>query len=617
MLMKQMRDNTKWIMLVTALAFVALMVFEWGMDITGISSNSPELGRVGSTPVTMDAYQTAYRNLYEQVSRSQSEPITSQQNREIEDAAWNEVVNQILIRQELERRGIRVTDDEIRQAALVAPPPEFQQAAAFQTDGQFDLAKYQQYIASSADDLLLLQLEAYYRDVIPRGKLLRQVTAGIQVSDAKLWRTFRDENETVAVRFVALDPERRIPDDRAAVSRSEIESYYRANREDFRISAAAEVRLVALPKGATAADSAAVSGRAGELLAELLGGADFAAIAERESADEGSLSRGGELGVVRAGVTLPPSLDSAVFNGPVGRAQGPVQTTFGLHIVRVDQRWGADSASARHILLPFERTDASEMLLLARADSLERLGQNRSLTEVAGILGVEVQSATLTEDFPLAPAVGLAGEGVEWALSEAAVGDVSPVFETQLAFYAVELVSTRAAGYQTVDDVAALIEGTLRLEKKIELAKEEGNRWAAEIRSGSRTLEQVAEENGLTLTAPDPFTRVDFVPGLGRQNAAIGAAFGLQPGQISQVVASGPNAFLIEVLEVTPAEREQFEAIREFRAQQTAQAIQQQRLGEWLEGLRAATRIVDRRQEVFRAAEEAAANGIPGMPRAF
>ena len=37
-MMRQMRENTKWIMIITALAFTALMVFEWGMDATGQSS---------------------------------------------------------------------------------------------------------------------------------------------------------------------------------------------------------------------------------------------------------------------------------------------------------------------------------------------------------------------------------------------------------------------------------------------------------------------------------------------------------------------------------------------------------------------------------------------------
>lgn len=615
MLMKTMRDNTKWIMLVTALAFVALMVFEWGMDITGISGGGMELGRVGGTPVTNDMYQSTYRNLYDQVSRSQAEPVTSQQNREIEDAAWDEVVNQILISQELERRGIQVTDDEIRQAALFAPPPGFQEERAFQTDGQFDLSKYQQFIQTGAEDLMLLQLEAYYRDVIPRGKLLRQVTSGIQVSDAELWRSFRDENEQVQVAFLALDPGSRIANEQVTVSDSEVQAWYRENREDFRVPATATVKLSVLGKAPTAADSAAVEELAGQLLAEIGGESTFEEVATRESADAGSAADGGNLGTVLGG-QLPPAMDTAVFSGPVGQVQGPIRTNFGLHIIRVDERWGADSARARHILLPMERTDASEMRLLARADSLERMGETRTLDEVASLLRVEVQEIQLTEEFPLAPGAGLIGEGAEWALQEASPGDVSPVFETQQAFYALELVSTSPEGYQSVEEVTPLIQETLRMQKKMDLAVEEGTRWAEALRTGSTTLDQLAAENGLTVSRPEPFTRLDFVPGLGRQNAAVGAAFGLEVGGVSDPVRTDSNVFLIQSISSTPADREAFEAVKEELRAQTVQLIQQQRLDEWLQGLRSATRVVDRREEVFRAAEEAAANG-PQMPLAF
>ena len=54
-MMRQMRENTKIIMLVTAAAFVALMVFEWGMDITGQSAGVQELVKLvdeGGTPVS-------------------------------------------------------------------------------------------------------------------------------------------------------------------------------------------------------------------------------------------------------------------------------------------------------------------------------------------------------------------------------------------------------------------------------------------------------------------------------------------------------------------------------------------------------------------------------------
>ena len=68
-MMRQMRDNMKVIMLVTAVAFVGLMVFGWGMDITGRSSAAAtggELGRVNGEPITYEEWNLAYRNLYEQ-----------------------------------------------------------------------------------------------------------------------------------------------------------------------------------------------------------------------------------------------------------------------------------------------------------------------------------------------------------------------------------------------------------------------------------------------------------------------------------------------------------------------------------------------------------------------
>ena len=68
-MMRQMRENTKWIMLVTALAFVALMVFEWGMDMTGRSGaqfTGGEIGRVNGQPITYEEYYSVYQNLYAQ-----------------------------------------------------------------------------------------------------------------------------------------------------------------------------------------------------------------------------------------------------------------------------------------------------------------------------------------------------------------------------------------------------------------------------------------------------------------------------------------------------------------------------------------------------------------------
>lgn len=600
-MMRTMRERSKWIMLAAALAFVALMVFEWGMDASGRSGGSAgTLGRVNGTPVAYEAYQNVYRNLLDQAQAAQSEPLTSQQSRDLEDRAWDEVVNQILIQEELGRRGIVVTVEELRQAAQFTPPPGFRSNPAFQTDGAFDLQKYQSFINESPDEVLL-QLEAYYRDIIPRGKLLRQVTEGIYVPDGELWQAWKDQNEQARIRYLSLDPERRVADADVIVSDEEIQEYYDDHREEFAVPARASVNAVVVPKIVNQADSAAALQHAMDVREEILGGVDFAEVARRESADSISAAEGGALGTFGRG-DMTPAFDSAVFATRVSQLTEPVRTGFGWHVIEVTERW-ADSATARHILIPIERTDESEFALLGMADSLEALTEDRPLEEAARILGLEVQSAEITEDFPLLAVAGRVGEGADWAINEAEIGETSEVFETQQAFYALEVLNTEPAGYLPVDQARTAIEASLRSEKKMELASERAEEVMASLGAGA-TLDQIAEGMELEVTEPEPFSRADFVPGLGRANAAVGAAFGLPLGARSDIVKTPTGAYILEVVERIPADSAAWSAQRETQRDQSQQLTAQQRLQEWLFGLRENARIVDRRDEVLRPADE-------------
>ncbi|HCK60384.1 MAG TPA: hypothetical protein DHW11_04105, partial [Gemmatimonadetes bacterium] len=173
-MMRQMREATKPIMFLAALAFLALMVFEWGMDASGQSGGGVgEIGSVNGQPVMYDSYMAAYRQLYDQVQRNQEELISSQQNKEIEDAAFDEVVTQLLVLQELRERGIMVTDREVSEAAQFSPP-DYLQAQFIDDAGGIDLQAYHTFLATLPPEQLIL-LEAYYRDVIPRSKLLRSL----------------------------------------------------------------------------------------------------------------------------------------------------------------------------------------------------------------------------------------------------------------------------------------------------------------------------------------------------------------------------------------------------------------------------------------------------------
>ena len=607
-MMRQMREATKPIMLLAAIAFVGLMVFEWGMDASGQSGGG--LGAIGSVngdPVMYDSYMAAYRQIYDQAQRSQEELISTQQNADIEDAAFDEVVNQLLILQELDRRSITVTSQEISEAAQFQPPdylrPQFLDEA-----GNLDLTGYQSFLVSLPPEQLLI-LEAYYRDVIPRGKLLRQVSSGIFASDAELWQEYRDQSEQVEIQYVPINPANRYADSDFTVTDAEVEAYWDANQEEFEVPARASANVVVLDKTPTAADTVASAERASAIRQRIADGEDFTEVATAESSDQATAPAGGDLGVFVKNYMTPP-FDSAVFSAPIGQVVGPVQSSFGFHVLEVQDRWAADSAQARHILVNIERTDDSEIELLTMADSLENLGEAMPLNQAAAAAGLAATTMDIAQNFPFIPGAGQVSEGSDWLFEEASPGEVSPVFETSTGFYAIELISSEPEGVLPLTDATEPIRSTLLFDKKMERAGTEAQDVVSRVRGGG-ILGNVAADLELELRTAGPFTRAEFVPGMGRQNAAIGAAFGILPGQVSDAVSTPANAYVIEVLGRVEADSTAWLTQIPIQRQVAVLTRQQVRLQEWIAALRGAANIVDRRDIVLAPLDDDLALQMP------
>lgn len=601
-MMRQMRDNVKWIMALTAVTFVGLMVFGWGMDITGRSgaqATGGELGRVNGEPVTYEEFNTAYQNLYNQLQSSTA--LTASQQRQLEDRAWEQVVMAKLVEQELRRRGIDVTESEIRQAARFAPPPELMNNAAFQTNGQFDLNKYHQFLASpSADDQLLMQLEAYYREQIPRSKLFYQATAATYLPDGELWRMWRDSRETARVRYVLFDPAVLVPDSRVNITDREIEKYYREHKDEFERPANAKFKYVVIDRTPNAADTAAARTRAQGIREQLVSTKNWKEIA-RISADSQSAQNGGELGKVTKGRTVPP-FERAIFSLPLNTISDLVETQFGYHIIEVTART-ADTATVRHVLVPIGLSDEHDTQLLEQADSLESLGANGTLEAAARAFNLPVREGNVGEPKPQAPmfvpGLGMADDAAVWIFDGAEIGDVSDVFETPSSYYMVELVEKTEKGTMPLSEAKPQIQAKLAAEKKLAEARLIARKVLDAIRGGS-SIEQAAAANGVKVDEAGPFTRMDFVPGLGRANAAIGTAFGQKPNQISGVVEAEGALFIIQTIAKTDANRAEFDQQKLQQGSQIAQALGEQRWNLFLDALRKNAKVVDNRAQVLR-----------------
>jgi len=82
------------------------------------------------------------------------------------------------------------------------------------------------------------------------------------------------------------------------------------------------------------------------IVTELGAGGDFAALAKARSIDTGSGANGGDLGCAARGVYVP-EFETAVWTGPVGVVQGPVQSQFGYHVIVVTDRRSRSFDDAR------------------------------------------------------------------------------------------------------------------------------------------------------------------------------------------------------------------------------------------------------------------------------
>ena len=617
-MLQGMRAATKWIWIFIAAAFVGGFLL---MDTSGL------IGRSAITPTTPvatvngeDILATQWYALIQQLEAEETQnsgrTLTLEERERLADQAYEQLVGEALLRQEYRRRGIKVTDEEITNAARFNPPPQLMQSPELQTEGQFDPAKYQRFLASplARQQGVLVQLENYYRTEIPKQKLFEQVLADAYVSEERLWTFWKDTHDSAQVSFVAFRPES-VPGSRVTVTDAEIRSYYDEHREEFERPARAVVSVMTIPRTISAADSAAARAKAVALKQEIESGArTFEDAARAESADTVSGADGGNLG--RGGRDrFVADFEAAAYSLPVGRISDPVLTPFGYHLIKVDSRNG-DTLSLRHILLPIEQREEAAVLTDRRADSLARIAATADdpakFDEASRALRIPITRGTAIEGQPLT----IAGEYVPsvgaWATGGAEKGDVSDLFDWEGGYAIARVDSLVEGGIPKLDAIKDEVRARIARDKKLDILLAEARTFAATAASSS--LEQAAAARSLQVTQTDPFTRTTPAQGLGRLNQAIGAAFALPVGAIGAPIRTEDAVFVMRVDRRTQSDRAEFEAQKATLKQQQLNAYRQQRLQEFIQNLRDVADIDDNRKNIARAQSQAA--NLPAVPLA-
>lgn len=588
-------------------AFLMLLFVLTSVDWSQITGGSrTTVGTINGERVPLQLFQQLTQQEVQARQQQTGRSLSEEEVQEVRDAVWENLIQQRVLEREYRARHISVTPDEVAEAIQNSPPPQLMQSPEFQTDGQFDLRKYQAYLRSAAGVQVVPLLEQEYASQIRQGKLLRVVTSDVYVSDPELWQIWRDSYEKATIEIARVLPAAVVPDSSVTLSETEARDFYAKNQDRFSRPRTAYLSYIQLLRFPDASDSAAALERTKALRQEILAGAPFAEIATRESADTASAAQGGLLPEFTKG-TMDAEFERVAFTQPLNAVSEPVRTQFGYHLIRVESRTGG-KVKARHILVPIEVTGAHRADLDAKADRLEALGAGKldpaALDTTAKALGLTIGPVNPLQEgsraqigFQVIPDAGV------WAF-QAETGETSPVIEVDYAYFVFRLDSLQPEGVPPFEAIRAEVEIAARDEQKIARARSVAEDLERRVREGS-PLEQGAKAVGASYQVLGPFTRI--TPPL-RDTRVVGAAFGLEVGKPSGVITNDQLYYVMRVTKREPADSAQFlKEYDSFRATQVRLA-RQDRVRSYLEALQASAKVEDNRAQIFRTAAQAEAS---------
>lgn len=609
-MLQQMRSFAKWVWLLVALAFVGGFLL---VETSGL------LGRTTITPTTaiavVNGHDILYSNFMNRVQqqvqqeqqmlqqRGSSQTLSQDDNHRIENDVFEQMVMEVLLAQEYQRRRIVVTDDEIMMYARELPPDWITSQAELQTNGQFDMTKYQRYLASSyaKQQGLLQALEQHYRSEIPRRKLFDQIAASIYVSEADLWRSWRDQNDSVVATYVAFRPAAD-PAVAKAITDEDLRAYFEKHKDEFKHPGRAIMSVLEIPRAVTADDSISARNKAAALRAEILGGAKFETVADRESSD--SASKGGDLGRGPRG-RFAEEFEKAAYALKVKEVSQPVLTRFGYHIIRLDDRKG-DTLALHHLLVPIAASDSASSRLDRKADSLSTMtgGSNdpKKFEDAAKKLQLTPMRVIATENQPADAGGRIIPSVSAWAFGGAQIGETSDLFDDESGYYIARLDSliqgaTDEPDFSTVKEA---IRSRVQMERELDNLMKGATEFATSVTPAG--FEAAAAAKKLAAQKTPAFTRSSFVPGLGQVNQAIGTAFGLPVGSVSQAVRTDDAVFVLRVDRRVNADSAKWLLQKSVQRQQRLQGVQQQTVQMYLQDLRKSAKVDDRRKAINAAA---------------
>jgi len=385
-IMTRMRDSMPVILFGLLIAFLITIVFEWGMDYLGIrSGQSDTIGTINGKKVSYKEFSELLKNMSDNAKAQTGQEPDDATTAQLREQAWESIVNERLVNEEVKRLGITVSDQELTDWVYGDNPPEDLRKNFIDSTGRFNKEMYDQVLGNPNQYIRdprgedpnfgvkrLQEFEKQLRQRRIQEKLQSVIAAAVRVTDGELRQRFADQNVRYEALYALFDPAVLVNDGDAAVNDADLREYYEENVDQVKVAATRKLKYVLFLETPSPADSAERRSEIEDAAKKAKSGADFLQLVYTyaDRPDSGAFFRRGE---------LSPGLDSAVFAAAPGAMVGPTEDAEGLHLVKILSERTSDReyVHASHILIPLNGPDSTAAKARARdVATMARGGKN-------------------------------------------------------------------------------------------------------------------------------------------------------------------------------------------------------------------------------------------------
>lgn len=583
------------------------------------------LAKVGDQEITVTEVQQTARNMgKQQFPRgfpSQFLPYLMQR-------AADQLIMQKSMVAEAHRMGFAVTDQELRD--------ELQHGAfaqVFFPGGKFvGQDNYENFVTQNFD-LSVPAFEAMVKQDLLVRKLTAAVAGSVTVSDQDIAEQYKRENTKVKFNYAVLTLDNiqkqikptdadlkayfdshkaaytnAIPEKRSAryifidtaklqqqaqVTPQELQSYYSQHRDQFSVPDEVKVRhiLIQTPEPVNGKVDekavAAAQAKAESVLKQVQAGGNFADLAKKYSDDPGSKDKGGELGWLQHGQTVP-EFDHAAFSLKPGQTSDLVRSTFGFHIIQVEDKHEAHVKTLDEVKAQIEPILAAQQAatkLDNLANAVANEARSKGLDAAAKDNGLEVVSAGPFTRSDTVPGIGAAPE-FDSAIFGATVNAPPEQVRLPNGVVIYQVTGVQAARTPSFDEIRARVEQDFKADQARQLLAKKTEELSEKAKS-DHNLQSAAKQVGADFKTSDLVGVNSQVPDIGALSGGpADGVFDMKPGDISGPIDSGRAGVVIALTDKQEPPVEQMAASRDRIRDQLLQQKRNQFLQVFVSGLR-------------------------------